>query len=318
MNDLRFGRCLFLAALLAGIRTASADDEIPLKLHNDTSQAIDVFIASERSPAEKPWTHLQIGADEDGQCELNSPERYIIVVEAGEHRWRSKPIGLKEFVSAHSGYLVRISELQTNSIGAQVEPGPDAQMAPPDAGDSAPPAPQQTLPLKFRKYELANQAVWSLAPHRHTLKLHNDMSEAVDIYIAPQNSQESNPWTHLKIEPRADATAELKAADPFIIRMEVGGGSGRSRPVYLQEYLDDHPDYVMAVGRTYKGVVTGTPYSPGSAEGVSPGTRSRGPVGGKPTAPLPPVSVGPDDQKPNESKTELAPALMIEWDAGGR
>ena len=49
----------------------------------------------------------------------------------------------------------------------------------------------------------------------------------------------------------------LKASDPFIVRIEVAGGSGRSRPIYLQEFLDEHPDYVMAVGRTYQGVGDG-------------------------------------------------------------
>ena len=63
----------------------------------------------------------------------------------------------------------------------------------PDANDSAPPAPPATLPLKFRKYDLTETGCGRLAPHRHTLKLHNDMSEAVDVYIAPRRARKQIP-----------------------------------------------------------------------------------------------------------------------------
>ncbi len=303
--------------LAAAACLAAAEDDVALKLHNDAAQAIDVYIASEKSQVEKPWAHLQVDADEEGQCTLDLPDRYVVVVQAGQQRWRSKRIGLKEFLAAHPGYVLRISELGSKSIAAQVEPGSDAPIAAPDTNDSAPPAPPPTLPLKFRKYDLANQDIWSLTPHLHRLKLHNDMAEAVDVYIAPQNSQEADPWTHLKIEPRTDAIAELKAADPFIIRIELSNGSGRSRPIYLQEFLEEHPDYVMAVGRTYKGVVTGTPYSSGSAEGASSGSESSG-SSSQPKLSLPPVSIGPAQQTPHDAAAERAPTLRVEWESAGR
>ncbi len=311
----RISRWIVLAALAVGIRAAAAEDEIALKLHNETAQTLDVFIASEKSQAEKPWEHLQIEGDKDGKCALGLPDRYVVVVEAGKERWRSKPIELKEFLTAHPGYLLRISET-SKSIAAQIEPGREAQAAAPEANESAPPAPPETLRLRFRQYDLANQDIWSLAPHVHKLKLHNDMAEPVDVYIAPQNSQEPDPWTHLKIGPRSDAVAELKAVDPFIVRIELANGSGRSRPVYLQEFLDEHPDYVMAVGRTYKGVVTGTPYSSDSAEGASPGPSPHG--NAKPAAKLPPISIGPDEQTPDSSKAGHRPTLKVEWERAGR
>ncbi len=313
-----FGRGFLLAvALIACARGASAENADSLKLHNDAAQAIDVYVASEQSQAEKPWVHLQIDADDEGQCTLDSPDRYVVVVQARGERWRSKRIGLKEFLAAHPGSLLRISQPATNSIAAQVEAEAGASPAAPDANDSAPPAPPPTLRLKFRKYDLANQDIWSLAPHLHRLKLHNDLAEAVDVYIAPQNSQEADPWTHLKIEPRTDATAELKAADPFIVRIELPNGSGRSRPIYLQEFLEEHPDYVMAVGRTYKGVVTGTPYSSGSAEGASSGSAPPGSSAQQKPS-LPPVSIGPAQEAPRESTGEAAPTLRVEWEQAGR
>ncbi len=90
-------------------RGASAENDVALKLHNDAAQAIDVYVASEQSQAEKPWVHLQIDADDEGQCTLDSPDRYVVVVQAGGERWRSKRIGLKEFLAAHPGCLLRIS-----------------------------------------------------------------------------------------------------------------------------------------------------------------------------------------------------------------
>lgn len=59
---------VLLVLLAAAVRVARADDDVSLKLHNDTSQAIDVYVASEKSQAEKPWTHLRIEADADGEC----------------------------------------------------------------------------------------------------------------------------------------------------------------------------------------------------------------------------------------------------------
>ena len=63
----------------------SAADDVSLKLHNDTSKAIDVYVASEKSQAEKPWAHLQIDADWRWRiARLNSPDRYMVIVQTGD------------------------------------------------------------------------------------------------------------------------------------------------------------------------------------------------------------------------------------------
>src|SRR5262245_38085085 len=130
IGNSRFSAAVLLAmALAGGIRAATAEDAVSLKVHNETSQAIEVYVASEKSRAEKPWTHLQINAEGDGQCALDLPDRYVVIVQAGDQWWRSKRFDLKGFLAAHPGYLLRISGHGSQSIAGHVEPGPDAQAA---------------------------------------------------------------------------------------------------------------------------------------------------------------------------------------------
>ena len=81
-------------------------------------------------------------AKADAQFTLRSPDRYIIVVDLGDQRSRSKPVELKDFLNKHPKYVMNLGVAQL--AGAGEGGGGDfggrltgAVVPPPDAPDDA-------------------------------------------------------------------------------------------------------------------------------------------------------------------------------------
>ncbi len=223
-----------------------------------------------------PWHHFTLEAGQSHQVNLIAPDRYFVVLQIGNERSRSKPLELKKFALSHPNYVMRVSEIADMSIGAG-PPGGMASQKPPRIGASVAPDPDKptpsdyaSLPVEFERYDMNDQSIWAVSADSVTLKLHNDLDDQVDVYIASKKNESANPWTHLQIPANGDDAIILKSPDPFLIRMEVGSESARSKPVELKSFLAKHQDYVMNVGRSYQAMMAGVPAGGGGGEEKPP------------------------------------------------
>jgi hypothetical protein len=261
-----------VAGFLAQAQFVQAEEENPpLILRNDISDAIDLYIASEKSTSDSPWHHFHLDAGQSTKVNVIAPDRYFVVLQIGNERSRSKPLELRKFVAAHPNYVMRVSEIADMTVGAG--PGGMASQKPPEIGvtvlpDPSGPTPSDyaSLPVQFQRYDANDQSIWSISADSVTLKLHNDLDNTVNFYIASKKSDRPNPWTELQIEPNSDSSIILKSPDPFMIRIEVGNESARSKPVELKSFLANHRDYVLNVGRSYETMMAGGPMGGGGEE----------------------------------------------------
>jgi hypothetical protein len=84
------------------VPTARADDQVvAFHMHNYLDQAVGVWIEP----------------DKDGTIRLGSPDRFIIAVDVGEQRSRSKPVAIKAFLAKHPDYVLKLSA--SHILGAQ-------------------------------------------------------------------------------------------------------------------------------------------------------------------------------------------------------
>lgn len=278
MNHWRHTKLLvsLIALLISRAELAQADENQPLNLRNDLSTPIDLYIASEKSQQQSPWHHFQLDAGQNQQVTMSAPDRYFVVLQIGNQRSKSKPLELKKFVSEHPNYVMRVSEIMDTSIGASATAS--ASSKPPKIGASVSPDPNApnpsgtwaSLPVEFENYDGNDQSIWSLSPDSVTLKLHNDLDDQVDVYIASKKNESPNPWTHLQIQGNGDDAIILKSPDPFLIRVDVGSESARSKPVELKSFLANHKDYVLNVGRSYQAMMAGAPEGGGGGDEKPP------------------------------------------------
>jgi hypothetical protein len=315
--------------LTAQAQFSRAADEVSLPFRNDSSTPVDLFIASEKSQSNEPWTHRHFDPGEDTTFKLNAPDRYVVVLQIGDYRSKSKPLDLKKFVVEHPAYVMRVSEVRTATLGAQpggsgtddrvdisVGVGRDPK-APEPSSDATNAAPAAYMPIGFEGYDRDDQSIWSLSPDSVALKMHNDLPDPVDFYIAAQKNQNPNPWTHFRIAPNDDSTTILKSPDPFIIRIDVGNESARSKPIELKAFLADHRSYVMNLGRNYEEMIAGVPQGGGGqTKDAAPKLRATvilDPKKQPASVPTPPIILGPTDPSATPAFTPPK-TLNIEWE----
>ena len=292
-----------LALVSIQVQSGCAEDDVPLTLRNDSPDDVTLYIASEKNSGESPWAQQNIVAGNSSQIILHSPDRFFIVLQIGDHRSKSKPLELKKFLTAHPNYSLKVSEIREKTFGTQIggDPPPDlvetvVNVVPDAAADnsqasSTNSAAREPLPVEFDYYESDDQSIWSLTPDSATLKLHNDLSDPVTVYIASQKNQNPNPWAKLQIDPDATTAIILKSPDPFLIRIDLGSESARSKPVELKKFLAEHRSYVMNIGRDYGMMIAGGPQS----------------GGGENAPPKLSATIKPDPKKQQPSTSSLTP-----------
>jgi hypothetical protein len=108
------GALIGLTMLLGNAGTARADDdEVAFHMHNYLDKEIGVWVASEKSTSANPWAHITVDAGKDGTIRLKSPDRFVIAVDVGKQRSRSKPIAIKAFLAKHPDYVLNLSAEKT-------------------------------------------------------------------------------------------------------------------------------------------------------------------------------------------------------------
>lgn len=129
-----------LAIMFAGAGSACADDgNVSFRVHNNLDQTVGVWAASEKSTTANPWAHVDVQPGKDSMIILHSPDRFVIAVDVGKQRSRSKPVALKAFLAAHPDYVLKLNLDQTlgdppdaptryhiNFVPAQPKPGANA------------------------------------------------------------------------------------------------------------------------------------------------------------------------------------------------
>ncbi len=264
-------------------------------LRNDLSGPVVLYIASEKSTSDSPWHQFQLDAGQSNKVNVIAPDRYFVVLQIGNERSRSKPLELKKFVTEHPNYVMRVSEIMDTSIGASANS--TASQKPGKIGVSVSPDPSgptptnwASLPVQFERFDANDPSIWSIGADSVTLKLHNDLDNPVKFYIASKKSDRPNPWTELEIEPNGDSSIILKSPDPFMIRVDVGNESARSKPIELKAFLANHHDYVLNLGRNYKAMMAGAPAGGGGGEEKPPPLKA---------------TVVPDPQKQNSVSNQF-------------
>jgi hypothetical protein len=119
---------LLLAILAsADLGSAARADEGDVAFHfkNTLDQGVGVWVASEKSTKANPWAHLDVAAGESGTITLRAQDRFVVAVDIGNSRSRSKPIALKEFLAKHPDFVLNVSIAQTfgKAFGAPDEGG---------------------------------------------------------------------------------------------------------------------------------------------------------------------------------------------------
>jgi len=248
-----------LAIVLAGgARAAGADDKpIVFRVHNNLDQTAGVWISSEKSTKADPWTHLDIEPDKDGTFRLDAPDRFIIAVDVGNQRSRSKPVALKSFLAAHPDYVLKVNLNLATTTGVDLEELLKHKDDPPkdepidvrfdfvptapvnDVGASKPSA--ATAPVEIPKFEFRDND--GAVP----FKVYNGLHQTIGLWVASEKSTRENPWVHIEIEPGTTGKVGLKAPDRYTLAIDIGKQRYRSKPVALQAFLDKHSDYGLDV-----------------------------------------------------------------------
>ncbi|HEV2972785.1 MAG TPA: hypothetical protein VGY55_22645 [Pirellulales bacterium] len=159
---------LLISALLwtTGPRAARADEgDVAFHFKNTLDQGVGVWVASEKSTKANPWAHLDVAAGESGTITLRAQDRFVVAVDVGNSRSRSKPIALKEFLTKHPDFVLNVSVEKTfgKAFGAPDDGGggggeilefnfsapPKAQDQSENPKDADAAAPQETLDFGF-------------------------------------------------------------------------------------------------------------------------------------------------------------------------
>ena len=100
-------------SIVAGPRAARADDgDVVFHFKNTLAETVGVWVASEKSTMANPWGHLDVAAGETGSFTLQAQDRFVVAVDVGGQRSRSKPIALKTFLAKHPDYVLRANLVQ--------------------------------------------------------------------------------------------------------------------------------------------------------------------------------------------------------------
>jgi hypothetical protein len=141
------------AALLAGGATPAWAEDVILNVHNNYYQQVGIWVRSEQNHNPNPWVHHIVPRNGNGKILLRSPDRFIIVVDADGRRSRSKPVALKDYLTKHPKYVMKVSVTQlagapagdpSSNYGSilQVEVAPGSD-------NNKPPAEDDRLELDF-------------------------------------------------------------------------------------------------------------------------------------------------------------------------
>jgi hypothetical protein len=95
--------------LVSSARGDDGDQSFHFK--NSLDETAGLWIASEKSTKADPWAHVVVAAGEDGTVTLRAPDRFVVVVDIGNQRSRSKPIALKAFLAKHPDYSLSVNFL---------------------------------------------------------------------------------------------------------------------------------------------------------------------------------------------------------------
>jgi len=240
-----------LAILFAcGIGAARADEDKPsFHVHNNLDQTVGVWVASEKSTDANPWTHIDVAPNEDATFTLSAPDRFIIAVDIGNQRSRSKPVALKAFLAKHPDYAMKLNLYVDNTVGADVNAPPkppiyDFDFVPtkPSDDNSTKQPDAKTPPVKIPHFAFRDNdgKVW--------FRVHNNLDETVGVWAASEKSaQPENPWGHVDAEPGKEASFTLLAPDRYTLAFDIGKQRYRSQPIALKAFLDDHPECTLEI-----------------------------------------------------------------------
>ncbi|HEV3417602.1 MAG TPA: hypothetical protein VG056_12335 [Pirellulales bacterium] len=116
MKTIPMSMALTILVLLTATssRPAQADEgDVAFHFKNTLDQGVGVWVASEKSTKANPWAHLDVAAGESGTITLRAQDRFVVAVDIGNSRSRSKPIALKEFLTKHPDFVLNVSIAQT-------------------------------------------------------------------------------------------------------------------------------------------------------------------------------------------------------------
>ncbi len=113
--------------------------DTPFHVKNNLGDNIGVWLASEKSTKENPWTHLEVKPGDDAKINLRAPDKYTLVVDIGNQRGRSKSIALKSYLDKHPNYVLTINADYTLGVPQEGAPlgGYKVNMLPPPDDKSA-------------------------------------------------------------------------------------------------------------------------------------------------------------------------------------
>ncbi|HEV2969019.1 MAG TPA: hypothetical protein VGY55_03450 [Pirellulales bacterium] len=113
-----FEGVVVVVTLAAGIHAARADEpEAVFRVKNTTDVTAGVWVGSEKGTEANPWTHVDIDAGKDATIALKAPDRFVVVVDYGTQRSRSKPIALRAFLAKHPNYLLSLDLIAFRGAG---------------------------------------------------------------------------------------------------------------------------------------------------------------------------------------------------------
>ncbi|HEV2972784.1 MAG TPA: hypothetical protein VGY55_22640 [Pirellulales bacterium] len=148
MKTIFSAAALMVSALLmiTGPRPARADEgDVAFHFKNTLDDTVGVWIASEKSTKANPWAHLDVAAGETGTITLRAPDRFVVAVDVGGQRSRSKPIALKTFLTKHPDYVLNANLVQFVGVSKEGGSGLGGELrldfsAPPKAADPSTPS----------------------------------------------------------------------------------------------------------------------------------------------------------------------------------
>jgi hypothetical protein len=148
MKTIFLATALMISALLVvtGPRAARADEgDVAFHFKNSLDETVGVWVASEKSTKADPWAHLDVAAGETGTMTLRAPDRFVVAVDVGGQRSRSKPIALKTFLAKHPDYVLNANLVQFLGAGKDGGSGSGGELrldfrAPYKAADQSAPA----------------------------------------------------------------------------------------------------------------------------------------------------------------------------------
>lgn len=98
-----------LAIVFVSAGAARAEEgNASFRVHNNLDQTVGVWVASEKSSNPNPWAHVDVAPDKEATFTLQSPDRFVVAVDVGKQRSRSKPVALKAFLAAHPSYVLQV------------------------------------------------------------------------------------------------------------------------------------------------------------------------------------------------------------------